>query len=821
MIDGNNLDDNIAMMADAGATAGQTKMFNSRSRFYFNNGNQQFTNDPVGGVGPAFGNWSVPDGGAATYGDHNFYLNGVAAVPTATTNAANQTNFPAAGTFRIGQGTNNPFIGDIGEVIIYNEEFNSPAERAAVNSYLIDKWALRTPSVNIDSFTLGAVDGGALLLSNHNWTINATSTDAFGGTIAQVEFFVNGVSLGVDTTGEGTDSDEYSVVWAPTVAGDYVVTAIATDTDAIPLLALDSTPVSVQDPIFVSVSGAGAMNGSSFADAMTLPNAVIAINSGSGTGVIFMQAGNYLLVAPVTIAGAANISIFGGFAGTESAFNERTGTSGVDNVTLLDGQNATQILSLAGILSMDRLTMTRGNSATNGGAVALSGGQIAISDCIFSNCTAAVQGGAVYVGPGAVSSFDNSSFNSNTALDGGAIFVDGNPGPSIDNCDFTGNIASDGNGGAINYHITSPPAADDCTFTGNQAINRGDAAKGRGGASYQDGNGTQVFHRCIFDSNSATQSGGAMGSVSANNFNSQAEGCLFVNNTAGVEGGAIALFNTYYVDFEFNTFYGNEGGTIDGILLTGRGSGGGDDQLISNNIFAGHDNVALQTSSFNAAEQLITNNLYIDGTAANTRNLINPETFPIILTAGDPLFANAVGGDFHLVDTSVVVNAADMASGGLGGAFAPAANDPDLTTDLDGRTRLGVYDLGAYELATSNLTASPATADFGIVDLNLGKSIVVTVTNNTANAVTVTTLTLSASAASVFTADTATTLPVVLQVGESFDIDVNYLASANISSAANATLTVVNDAAGGDLDIPIVATPSSLTRSEAWWQLME
>ena len=43
------------------------------------------------------------------------------------------------------------------------------------------------------------------------------------GTIASVQFYANGVSVGTDTT------FPYSVSWTPTATGSYTLTAVATD----------------------------------------------------------------------------------------------------------------------------------------------------------------------------------------------------------------------------------------------------------------------------------------------------------------------------------------------------------------------------------------------------------------------------------------------------------------------------------------------------------------------------------------------------------------------------------------------------------------
>ncbi len=64
---------------------------------------------------------------------------------------------------------------------------------------------------------------GATVVAGNNLTISATATDA-NGTITSVEFFVDGISVGVDATAP------YSVVYTPVVGTD-VITVVATDSD--------------------------------------------------------------------------------------------------------------------------------------------------------------------------------------------------------------------------------------------------------------------------------------------------------------------------------------------------------------------------------------------------------------------------------------------------------------------------------------------------------------------------------------------------------------------------------------------------------------
>ncbi|MBI5768012.1 MAG: PD40 domain-containing protein [Verrucomicrobia bacterium] len=77
-------------------------------------------------------------------------------------------------------------------------------------------------STNVPVVNITSPIAGATIVVNSTTTVNATATDP-DGTIASVEFFANGVSLGVDTV------FPYEAPWTPTATGTYTLTALATD----------------------------------------------------------------------------------------------------------------------------------------------------------------------------------------------------------------------------------------------------------------------------------------------------------------------------------------------------------------------------------------------------------------------------------------------------------------------------------------------------------------------------------------------------------------------------------------------------------------
>ncbi|HET7901327.1 MAG TPA: Ig-like domain-containing protein, partial [Candidatus Nanopelagicales bacterium] len=109
------------------------------------------------------------------------------------------------------------------------------------------------PTVSITSPAAGSIPFGAT-------TINATASDNKG--VAKVEFFVDGTSVGVDTTAP------YSASWNAIVTGSHTLTAVATDTSnntgsATPVVVTvqaDGTPPSAPGTLTGSAGGQTSVN---------------------------------------------------------------------------------------------------------------------------------------------------------------------------------------------------------------------------------------------------------------------------------------------------------------------------------------------------------------------------------------------------------------------------------------------------------------------------------------------------------------------------------------------------------------------------------
>lgn len=198
---------------------------------------------------------------------------------------------------------------------------------------------------------------------------------------------------------------------------------------------------------FVDKNATGG-DGSSWTNAFTnLQDALANANDGDQ---IWVTGGIYKPTnEPTSFVLVAGVKIYGGFAGTEVALQQRDWK--VYN-TILSGDigepgNSYHVVIGADRAVLDGFIITGGN-ANGTGADSHGGGlynsaisTMTIANCVFSGNNSHGSGGGIY------------NYSSS---------------PTITNCVFTGNISSDGLGGAV-YDYSSSPRLINCTFSGNAA----------------------------------------------------------------------------------------------------------------------------------------------------------------------------------------------------------------------------------------------------------------------------------------------------------------------------------------------------------------
>jgi hypothetical protein len=157
------------------------------------------TSYPVNSAITVVGSATAP---AGTITSVQFFVNG--------TSLGTDTSFPYNATWTP------TAVGSFALSALVTDSFGNQATSANV-SITIAAVSPTSPTVSISSPA-----NGASLFANGPTTVSASATDS-DGTIAGVQFFANGVSIGTDTT------FPYSVQFTPVATGSYTLTAVATD----------------------------------------------------------------------------------------------------------------------------------------------------------------------------------------------------------------------------------------------------------------------------------------------------------------------------------------------------------------------------------------------------------------------------------------------------------------------------------------------------------------------------------------------------------------------------------------------------------------
>ncbi|NCS47860.1 MAG: cadherin [Microcystis aeruginosa BK11-02] len=253
-----------------------------------------------------------------------------------------------------------------------------------------------------------------------------------------------------------------------------------------------------------------------------------------------------------------NVAIYGGFAGTETARNQRNIAS---NATILSGEigasgiadNAYHVVSATGTIStpLGNSSILDGFTITGGNANGTTGNQD--------------DGGGMYVS-GASPTLRNITFRDNNGVNGGALYNENGSNPVLTDVLFEYNTATRG---AAIYDDLSSPQITNGTFRLNTAINDG-------GAIYNTSSSNPTIVDSVFSRNSANRGSG--GAVFNNLSNPNFINTTFSNNVA-ITGGALSNTSSS-VAIRNSILYGNQNSSG-----TNQISGGG--VTVANSIIQG------------------------------------------------------------------------------------------------------------------------------------------------------------------------------------------------------------------------------------------
>jgi len=169
--------------------------------------------------------------------------------------------------------------------------------------------------------------------------------------------------------------------------------------------------------IYVSQAGNDANGGLSWADAKQTVQAGIDAVNGLPTEV-WVKAGTY----PERVTIPAYVYLYGGFAGTETARDQRDWTA---NNTILDGQHSGTVVTMTGIgyltSVLDGFTIKNGQAFEGGGLFCRNYRSPLVCHNVFTENSAATRGGGIYVGGSCMLISDNVLTNNTSEWSGSAI----------------------------------------------------------------------------------------------------------------------------------------------------------------------------------------------------------------------------------------------------------------------------------------------------------------------------------------------------------------------------------------------------------------
>lgn len=385
--------------------------------------------------------------------------------------------------------------------------------------------------------------------------------------------------------------------------------------------------------------------------------------------------------------------------------------------TTIDGNYASTVVSSNGCDAntvLEGFTITHGN-ASNGGGMHNTNSEPTIVNCAFTGNTAENGGGGMYNDNSSPALSDCTFSQNATEDDGGGMYNNDSSNPVLTDCTFSQNTAV-GHGGGVHNYSSSSPALTDCTFNGNTADSGGGGMRSRQGSS-------PIVTNCTFTGNHANNYGGAM---NVRDSVSMITNCSFIENTASKGGGAMRLnpgsnLTITNCIFTRNSAAGNGGGmnynecspTITNCTFTENSAGskgggirnGNSSPTFTNCTFtrnaAGNKGGAMH-NTIDSHPILYNCILWADNALSEGPELSLSNNSSYLVSHSDvqggwpgigninrnPVFANAAGGDLHLLATSPCVDAGDP-------NYVAGPNE----TDLDGNPRImgGRIDMGAYE----------------------------------------------------------------------------------------------------------------------------
>jgi hypothetical protein len=478
----------------------------------------------------------------------------------------------------------------------------------------------------------------------------------------------------------------------------------------------DGTPGNV-----FRVSPDGTGDGSSWAQAANLQTALSAVGREDE---IWLKAGDYTLAQELTAPTAC--AIRGGFAGTETSPDQRTGTArsvfdatAVNNAFVLtDTSFCDYTLENIAITNAILRAIKMGAFGDSSGMVPKSGAGLHATNCLFAHngtttteTTVHGRGAWIYTVKGAPVTFVDCVFDRNQNLYGGGGRVGAQNGMggiaihfgalTLTRCTFTDNgirqsvvqsaDGRDGSSGAAIYADHASVTATDCLFRGNRIVSNNPYRDGS--TIHFGGNpeGTNTFVGCRFVGNSYAQFGPSPSPTIRFNPAQSANGaermalaidrCTFAYNLGTTCGGV--RMDDGDLRVRNSIFYGNFMTTASGVASDIELAGSASTADIDYSLFASAASIGGAGAATRGANLVYGDPKFLTPLATvQPQVLSTPVSYPTLTAPG----RFAADYDLSLIN----VHVQDRLSPAIdaGDPAAPYANEPEPN---GGRMNIGCY----------------------------------------------------------------------------------------------------------------------------------
>ncbi|OIN59893.1 beta strand repeat-containing protein [Arsenicibacter rosenii] len=415
---------------------------------------------------------------------------------------------------------------------------------------------------------------GATVGDNYNLALYDNSND--------YNKFDNDVDIQANTTGSNTilgwvsTQDSYFVVRfkSGSAASARILGIINTnagksndygDSQSFAIVAPVSTPVFCNTIAYVTPTGAGANDGSSWANALPGAQLAQALSTACANTTFLVGSGLYKpttgtdQTASFTVA--SGVQVYGGYVVSGNTATRETFVVGTPGSTTFSGDigtsastdNSYQVIQIVGTTAgtrLDGIVITAGcsNALNSGGGIYSTGASYTLANATLTD-NAANQGGAVFMQGGNLF-VTGTSITRNTAnMDGGALYFTDAATFVVDNSSLSDNRSSNSNGGAVYTAGSLTVSVTSSTIGQNSAPYDGGAFRVNGSVVLAM-TGSKVFGNASVSSNGGVFkiSGGLTATITSSSIS---------QNTSNVNGACFDVSNAVNLTLTNSAFIRN------------------------------------------------------------------------------------------------------------------------------------------------------------------------------------------------------------------------------------------------------------------------